>query len=150
MALDENFYEKIRNQKRTKAFNLLKKEANFGSILKERNRRYGVYMNTPEGAIYLAVRFRGEVYRNGEDSVNMAEVENKAAWAIDYGHILTFNAKGVLKVGVYEIETGDIYLADLDAWKKAPTIDWTHRRGSLQKKLLHSDMEVLRGTTKYS
>lgn len=150
MALDEDFYQKIRNQKRTRAFNLLKKVPTFASILKERSRRYGVYLNSPEGLIYLAVRFRGEVYRNGENSVNLAEAEGKAAWAIDYGHILTFNAKGVVKVGVYEIETGDTYVADLEKWKDAPTIDYTHRRGSLQKKLLQSDMELTRGVAKYS
>lgn len=150
MPYDEDFYQKIRNSKRTRAFNMLKKEPNFGSILKERSRRYGVYMNTPEGPIYLAVRFRGEVYRNGEESVNLAESENKAAWAIDYGHILTFNAKGVLKIGVFEIETGDIYLADLQKWKDAPTIDYTHKRGSLQKKLLHSEMDIIRGVAKYT
>ena len=150
MALDENYYAKLRNQKRTRAFNILKKEPNFASILKERSRRYGVFMNTPEGPIYLAVRFRGETYRNGEESVNLAEAVDRAAWAIDYSHILTFSAKGVTDVGVYEIETGDIYLAPIAAWKAAPSIDWTHRKGSLQKKLLHSEMTVLRGVAKYA
>lgn len=99
-------------------------------------RVYGGIFELPDGReVYLAYRKMSEMFRGGEKSLSDAIAHDKASWAIDNDTLIRLRTEGVYLVGVLVKETGDVYISTLGEFQTAPVLDYSSRRGALQRYL---------------
>lgn len=103
-------------------------------ILKEEELRrgrilYGHICTLDDGEmIYLARRKHAQIFRSGHASISGALTDGEAAWALDETTLFSLRARGITRVGVRVIDTGDVYLAELKDFfdpRKARLRDYT-------------------------
>lgn len=86
--------------------------------------------------IYVARRWRGEIWCGGEPSISAAIAKGKDGWALDHDHILELRLKKVKWVVVQERERGGTrYIAPLEVFLDPATHDMMNYRargGELQ------------------
>lgn len=105
----------------------------------KRRIHYGTIFTYDDGSkVYLARRKHREIFRSEQPSISSAMQEGIAAWAIDEDLLYKLRAKGVQQVGVIELDTGDVYIADVKTWfnvKTSKQRDYTGigRGGSRQR-----------------
>lgn len=90
--------------------------------------------------IYLARRTHAQIFRSGHISISGAMTDGDAAWAMDEQTLYSMRARGITKIGVRVIDTGDLYLGNLKDFfdhTKAVLRDYTGigRGGSRQRYL---------------
>lgn len=105
--------------------------------------------------IYLAKRKHAEIFRSGRTSISEAMAEHAASWAIDEIMLFNLRAKGVTKIGVRVIDTGDLYLTDLATYfdrKKFKLRDYTGvgRGGSRQRYVPLEHFDLTKGVVDLS
>lgn len=102
----------------------------------KKRRLYGAIFEWCGNDTYLALRSRAEKYRNGRFSVALAEQENVDAWAIDAGTLIEVASRGVTHAGVWEWDTGRVYVTEFKNWEdRSYLIDYYDRGGALQRVL---------------
>jgi hypothetical protein len=67
------------------------------------------------GKAYIAFRWHGEIFANGQKDTSTAVTMKVAAWAIDYTDILEARLRGCEYLGVMErAKGGDVFLIELE------------------------------------
>ena len=88
----------------------------------KRRIHYGTIFTYDDGSkVYLARRKHKHIFKSGEQSISQAQQKETAAWAIDEALLYKLRAKGVTKVGVIELDTDDVYMADIKVWFNSKT-----------------------------
>lgn len=83
---------------------------------------YGTIFTFDDGTkVYMARRKHREIFRSGKGSISGAMSEEVAAWAIDEDLLIKLRTKGVLKVGISVLDTGDQYVTDLKTFFNVKT-----------------------------
>lgn len=105
--------------------------------IKRGRRFYGCLCHLPDGRrVYLARRKHGEIFRGGNKSIKAAIESGEAAWAMDVDTVLRMIREGVHALGIYVLETHEIYLTDAATWLKHSKIkNYERRGGALQRYL---------------
>jgi hypothetical protein len=101
-----------------------------------KRRLYGGIFKLPSGReVYLAFRFRKEIFRSGEKNISEAHDKGIACWAIDRDTLLEMRREQVLLIGVYCRDDDEIYITHYDNFfdkKKANVKNYEQRGGTLQ------------------
>jgi hypothetical protein len=135
---------------KARAVRQIKKHPGFVEMVKRGSRLYGAILEISNGMrVYLALRSRAERFRSGELNVNIAESKGVDGWAIDESTLLDLRYRKIRVVGVLEYDSGEKFLAPIEAWEKAKAIDFSDRGGSLQKVLLTEAFLHGAGKTRY-
>lgn len=104
--------------------------------MKNGRRLYGGIFELPSGKeIYIAFRKQSEMFRGGEKTLADAIQKGIASWAIDNDTLIRLRTEGVYYVGIQTKETGDLYIATLGDFNKAPVLNYESRGGALQRYL---------------
>jgi len=86
-------------------------------VIKQGRRRLGAIYTLPSGSqVYLAYRWVADVWRDNERCVADAIRSGKARWAIETSVLIQLRAKHVPYVGVLLRDTGDRFVAPLEAF----------------------------------
>lgn len=108
------------------------------TTIKKHGRRHGfVYTHKETGKIiYLAIRKHRDMWRDKLKTVNEAVAKGVAGWAVDADDVREWTRKGASAIGVYVIDTNDMYLGDVQLWlnpEKSKAITAPGRRGTAQR-----------------
>jgi hypothetical protein len=115
---------------------------------------YGHILTFDDGTkIYMAQRKNREVFRNGKITISGAMSEEVAAWAIDEDLLIKLRVKGVTRIGVNVIDTGDQYLTDIKTFfnpKTSALKDYTGvgKGGSKQRYVKMQHFDLVKGIVK--
>ena len=103
--------------------------------------------------VYLARRWRGEIFCCGEPTISAAMAKGIEEWAFDHSHLLKLKFKGVKWVGVIEREKGGtLYLTTLDVCMDKAYYqmrNYAKVGGELQHYINHRHFMKLTGTTTF-
>lgn len=118
-------------------------------LVKNGRRLYGgVYKLASGKEVYIAYRKQAEIFRGGEATIADAMAKGIAAWAIDNDTLHRMRREGVYLIGIQTKETGDLYLAALGDFLKAPMLNYESRGGALQRYLPLDKFLIQLGTVR--
>lgn len=118
--------------------------------VKKGSRKLGFFYTLDTGeVIYVATRQHKHIYRSSFYSISAAMQEDQASWGIDDLTLLNLRARGIPRIGVNVVDTGDFYLgavADYFDRTKFKLRDYTGvgRGGSRQRYVSLSNFQVFK------
>lgn len=103
--------------------------------------------------VYIARRWRGEIWCGGEPSISAAMHLGKDGWALDHDHVLELRLKKVKWVMIVERERGGYrYLTPLETFLNPATHDMKNYRargGELQHYVNMKHFRIIPGKSKF-
>jgi hypothetical protein len=117
------------------------------------NRRLygGIYELSDGRNVYLAYRWRKEIFLNGEKSINAALDKGVACWAMDQDTLFNMRIRMIEIVGVYMRDERNIYITRLENFfdtDKSRIMNFERRGGALQRYLPLQYFDMLKGRSK--
>jgi hypothetical protein len=103
--------------------------------------------------VYVARRWRGEIWCGGEASISAAAAAGKDGWALDHDHVLELRLKKVKYVVFQERERdGGRYITTLEAFTDPSThqmMNYKARGGELQHYVNMKHFRIEPGKVKF-
>jgi hypothetical protein len=103
--------------------------------------------------VYVARRWRGEIWCGGEASISAAAAAGKDGWALDHDHVLELRLKKVKWVIIQERERdGSRYVAPLSVFLDSAyhkMMNYRERGGELQHYVNMRYFKIIPGAVKF-